>query len=113
MAIALTPGPQAAARESVPGHGALAGATFTAACVAAFLGFVPAFGAGRDEGLVTPVLAHALPLAGLLLGLTSEAACFAINGLSFLALIAGLLFIEGGEPPRASGSTRGPGSSPQ
>lgn len=44
------------------------------------------------------------PLAGLLLGLTSEAACFAINGLSFLALIAGLLFIKGGEPPRASGS---------
>lgn len=44
------------------------------------------------------------PLAGLLLGLTSEAACFAINGLSFLALIIGLLFIKVTEPPRASGS---------
>jgi len=44
------------------------------------------------------------PLAGLLLGLTSEAACFAINGLSFLALIVGLLFIKGIEPPRARGS---------
>ncbi len=44
------------------------------------------------------------PLAGLLLGLTSEAACFAINGLSFLALIIGLLFIQVTEPPRASGS---------
>lgn len=44
------------------------------------------------------------PLAGLLLGLTSEAACFAINGFSFLALIAGLTLIEGIEPPRAKGS---------
>jgi MFS family permease len=44
------------------------------------------------------------PIAGLLLGLTSEAACFAINGLSFLALIAGVLFIRGTPPPKAKGS---------
>lgn len=44
------------------------------------------------------------PLAGLLLGITSEAACFAINGLSFLALIVGLLRVKGIEPPRATGS---------
>ena len=44
------------------------------------------------------------PLAGLLLGLSSEAICFLINGLSFLALIVGLLRIEGIEPQRATGS---------
>ncbi|HJW25958.1 MAG TPA: MFS transporter [Rhodocyclaceae bacterium] len=44
------------------------------------------------------------PVAGLLLGLTSEAACFAINGFSFLALIAGLVLVRGEPPPRATGS---------
>lgn len=44
------------------------------------------------------------PVAGLLLGLTSEAACFAINGFSFLALIAGLVLVRGEPPPRAVGS---------
>lgn len=44
------------------------------------------------------------PIAGLLVGLTSEAACFAINGLSFLALIGGLLCIEVKATARASGS---------
>ena len=44
------------------------------------------------------------PLAGLLLGLTSEALCFAINGLSFVALVIGLLRIESRPPARASGS---------
>jgi MFS family permease len=44
------------------------------------------------------------PIAGLLVGLTSEAACFAINGFSFLALIAGLLVIEATAAPRATGS---------
>jgi len=44
------------------------------------------------------------PIAGLLVGLTSEAACFAINGLSFLALIVGLLCIEVKATARASGS---------
>jgi MFS family permease len=34
------------------------------------------------------------PLAGLALGLTSEAACFALNGLSFVAVIAALLRIR-------------------
>jgi len=44
------------------------------------------------------------PVAGLLVGLTSEAACFAINGLSFLALISGLLVIRATKAPRATGS---------
>ena len=44
------------------------------------------------------------PIAGLLVGLTSEAVCFAINGCSFLALMTGLIFIESSAPPRATGS---------
>lgn len=44
------------------------------------------------------------PVAGLLLGLTSEAACFAINSLSFGALILGLLLIDARSPGKASGS---------
>ena len=44
------------------------------------------------------------PIAGLLLGLTSEAACFAINGFSFLALIACVSVVNVAVPPRASGS---------
>jgi MFS family permease len=46
------------------------------------------------------------PIAGLLVGLTSEAACFAINGFSFLALMIGLYFIDITAPPRATGSMR-------
>lgn len=45
------------------------------------------------------------PLAGLLLALTSEAMCFALNGLSFLALLLGVLLIRIDAPPRAKGST--------
>ena len=44
------------------------------------------------------------PIAGLLLGLTSEAVCFAINGFSFMALIVCVLFIRSVAPPRATGS---------
>jgi len=44
------------------------------------------------------------PLAGLLLGLTSEAMCFAINGFSFLALITALKLVRGEPPLRATGS---------
>lgn len=44
------------------------------------------------------------PIAGLLVGLTSEAACFAINGCSFLALMAGLACIRVDATPRAAGS---------
>jgi MFS family permease len=44
------------------------------------------------------------PVAGLLLALTSEAACFAINSLSFIALITALLMIKGGVDERATGS---------
>ena len=44
------------------------------------------------------------PIAGLLLGVTSEAFCFAINGFSFLALIAAILLVRGTPPPRAKGS---------
>ncbi|KAI5916922.1 MFS transporter [Thauera sp. 2A1] len=44
------------------------------------------------------------PLAGLLLGLTSEAACFAINALSFTALAVGVACIRVAPPSRAAGS---------
>lgn len=44
------------------------------------------------------------PIAGLLLGLTSEAACFALNGFSFLALIWAILQARSAPPPRAKGS---------
>ncbi|MCG2579195.1 MFS transporter [Dechloromonas sp. XY25] len=44
------------------------------------------------------------PIAGLLLGLTSEAFCFAINGFSFLALISAICLVRGEPPKRAQGS---------
>lgn len=44
------------------------------------------------------------PIAGLLLGLTSEAFCFAINAFSFLALITAILLVSGQQPMRAKGS---------
>lgn len=43
------------------------------------------------------------PLAGVLVGLTSEAACFAMNGLSFVAVIAALLRIRTAPGARATG----------
>lgn len=45
------------------------------------------------------------PLAGLLLGFTSEAACFAINALSYIGLAAGLWVMRMAPTPRAAGST--------
>jgi MFS family permease len=44
------------------------------------------------------------PIAGLLLGLTSEAFCFAINGFSFLALITAIMVVRSTPPTRAKGS---------
>lgn len=44
------------------------------------------------------------PLAGLLLGLVSEAVCFVLNGLSYLGLMSGLLLMRLPASPRASGS---------
>ncbi|MDO9597648.1 MAG: MFS transporter [Azoarcus sp.] len=44
------------------------------------------------------------PLAGLLLGLTSEAVCFAINAVSFAALAIGVARIRVKASPRALGS---------
>jgi len=44
------------------------------------------------------------PVAGLLLAQTSEAFCFAINGFSFLALIAAILAVRSTPPARAKGS---------
>ncbi|TYC51926.1 MFS transporter [Zoogloea oleivorans] len=44
------------------------------------------------------------PIAGLLLGLTSEAACFALNALSFTALVFAVLRAEGKMPEPARGS---------
>ncbi len=45
------------------------------------------------------------PLAGLLLGVSSEAACFALNALSFSALAFGVWRIRVDAQPRATGST--------
>lgn len=44
------------------------------------------------------------PIAGLLLGLSSETFCFALNGCSFLALIATLQLVRGAAPARAKGT---------
>jgi len=44
------------------------------------------------------------PIAGILLGMTSEALCFAINGVSFLALIAGILLIRSEASVHVTGS---------
>lgn len=44
------------------------------------------------------------PLAGLLLGITSESLCFALNALSYLALVVGLLLVRLPPAIRASGS---------
>lgn len=55
-----------------------------------------AFNAGRFLGP---------PLAGLLLGLTSEAFCFVLNALSFSALAFGVWRIRVAASPRATGST--------
>lgn len=44
------------------------------------------------------------PLAGLILGLTSEAVCFALNAVSFAALAFGVAMIRVEATPRAKGS---------
>ena len=46
------------------------------------------------------------PLAGLLLAVFSEALCFALNGISYLALVIGLLCIRIAPTARAAGSYR-------
>lgn len=45
------------------------------------------------------------PLAGGLIALAGEAACFALTAVAFLALLGGLLKVPGGAGPKASGST--------
>lgn len=45
------------------------------------------------------------PIAGLLLGMTSEALCFSINALSYLALVFGLAHMRLAPGVRATGST--------
>ena len=58
---------------------------------------------GSRSGL--PVAFIGPPIAGLLLGLTSEAFCFAINGFSFLALIAGVRAANDGVTRAATSTT--------
>lgn len=55
-------------------------------------------------GVQSLMALQAFVLAGLLLGLTSEAFCFAINGFSFLALITAILVVRSTPPARAKGS---------
>ena len=45
------------------------------------------------------------PLAGGLIALAGEAACFALTAVAFLALLGGLLKVRGTAGPKASGST--------
>lgn len=45
------------------------------------------------------------PLAGGLIALAGEAACFALTAVAFLALLGGLLKVRGVAAPKASGST--------
>lgn len=45
------------------------------------------------------------PLAGGLIALAGEAACFALTAVTFVALLAGLLKVRGSDSPKASGST--------
>ncbi|WP_369992202.1 MFS transporter [Pseudomonas xanthosomatis] len=45
------------------------------------------------------------PLAGALIALAGEAACFALTAVAFVALLGGLLKVRGSASPRASGST--------
>lgn len=69
---------------------------------------------GRREDLPNALALNAMlfncarfvgpPLAGLLLAFSSEALCFALNGLSFLALMIGLALMRVEAPRRASGS---------
>jgi len=44
------------------------------------------------------------PVAGVLVGLTSEAFCFAVNAVSFFALMLGVALVRAPAPPRAKGS---------
>ncbi len=53
------------------------------------------FNAGRFAGP---------PLAGVLVGVTSEAFCFALNAASFMALLTGVLLIRIEATPKAAGS---------
>jgi MFS family permease len=69
---------------------------------------------GRREDLPNALALNAMlfnigrfigpPVAGLLLGGTSEAMCFVINGVSFTGLIVGMAWLRGVEPQRARGS---------
>ncbi|MFJ4348954.1 MFS transporter [Pseudomonas sp. NPDC089401] len=45
------------------------------------------------------------PLAGALIALAGEAACFALTAVAFLALLGGLMKVRGSTSPKASGST--------
>jgi MFS family permease len=45
------------------------------------------------------------PVAGLMLMVMSEAACFTVNAISFLALIASLRFMDIEAPPKSTGTT--------
>lgn len=70
--------------------------------------------AGRREDLTNAIALNAMlynigrfvgpPIAGLLIGLTNEAFCFALNGVSFLALVLALMALKVEESTRVGGS---------
>ncbi len=66
LAVAITPARERPEASGAPADRLLAQAAWVVACAAALLSFVPAFGAGRDDGLQVANLARALPILALL-----------------------------------------------
>ena len=66
LAVAVTPAREGTEASDAPADRLLARAAWVVACGAALLSLIPAFGAGRDEGLQTANLARALPVLALL-----------------------------------------------
>ena len=67
LAVAITPAGERTEASGAPEDRLLARAVWVVACGAALLSFVPAFGAGRDDGLQAANLARALPVLALLI----------------------------------------------
>ncbi len=66
LAIAIAPAQERPEAGDAPADRLLAQAAWVVACATALLSFIPAFGAGRDDGLQAANLARALPVLALL-----------------------------------------------
>ena len=67
LAVAITPARERTEASGAPEDRLLERAVWVVACGAALLSFVPAFGAGRDDGLQAANLARTLPVLALLI----------------------------------------------